>query len=127
MHATAGSGPGSGPLCSRPAGKSTARQELRRQALRGSAGSSAAHRSASWSSGTPSSLHSVTTVKNAGVGTRPVSILRRVSGDIPTAVATEVMLRGPRAARRTSPSRRPRSWSCGVKGTRTMTVILIPG
>ncbi len=32
-------------------------------------------------------------VKNAGVGTRPDSILRSVSTDIPTAVATEVMLR----------------------------------
>jgi methionyl aminopeptidase len=39
-------------------------------------------------------------VKNAGVGTRPDSILRSVSTGMPAAAATSTMLRAPRAARR---------------------------
>jgi len=78
------------------------------------------------SSGRRSSTARAATVKNAGVGTRPDSILRRVSTGMPTAAATDVMERAPRASRNTVPRRRPRSCSSGVNGTRTMTVILIP-
>jgi hypothetical protein len=66
------------------------------------------------------------TVKKAGVGARPVSILRRVSAETPAAAATSAMLRLPRARRSSAPNRSPRSRSHGVRGVLTMTVILIP-
>ena len=74
----------------------------------------------------PTSRAKAATVKKVGVGMRPVSILRRVSAEIPAAFATSTMLRSPRACRSRRPSRTPRSRSDGVKGTRTMCVIVIP-
>jgi hypothetical protein len=65
-------------------------------------------------------------VKKAGVGARPVSILRSVSADSPAAAATSTMLRSPRAWRSKAPNRSPRCRSCGVRGVLTMPVILIP-
>jgi len=72
------------------------------------------------SSESPRTLASEATVKNAGVGMRPVSILRSVSTDRPAAVATAPMLAEPRAARSVAPSLWPRSISSGVSGIRTM-------
>jgi hypothetical protein len=46
---------------------------------------------------TSSAAAKAATVKNAGVGARPVSILRSVSADTPAAAATSTMLRSPRA------------------------------
>jgi methionyl aminopeptidase len=66
------------------------------------------------------------TVKNAGVGTRPRSIFRSVSTEIPAVDATATMLREPRAARSSRPSCSPRSRSVSLNGVRTMTVIIIP-
>ena len=40
--------------------------------------------------------------------------------EMPAAPATSTMLRSPRACRSRRPSRSPRSWSDGVRGTRTM-------
>ena len=78
------------------------------------------------SSDSPNVRARAATVKKVGVGMRPVSILRRVSAEIPAAFATSTMLRSPRACRNRRPSRTPRSRSDGVKGTRTMRVIVIP-
>lgn len=50
-------------------------------------------RAASTSSGSSSAAPNATTVKNAGVGMRPDSILRNVSTDTPDAAATSTMLR----------------------------------
>ena len=63
---------------------------------------------------------SAATVKNAGAGARPVSILRSVSAEMPAAAATSVMLRPPRVSRSNRPRRSPRSRSSGVRGVRTM-------
>ena len=79
------------------------------------------------SSGRPTASATATTVKKAGVGIRPRSILRSVSGEILAAAATSTMLRSPRAARSASPSRSPRSRSELVRGTRTMARILRAG
>ncbi|WP_407647069.1 type I methionyl aminopeptidase [Actinacidiphila soli] len=56
-------------------------------------------------------------MKKAGVGARPVSILRSVSADTPAVAATSTMLRSPRASRSRAPKRSPRCRSCGLKGT----------
>ena len=56
------------------------------------------------------------TVGKAGVATRPVSILRSVSGETPASSAVASIERSPRARRSRAPSRRPRSTSAGVSG-----------
>lgn len=58
---------------------------------------SCAHAAASSSKDTSSAVARAATVKKAGVGARPVSILRNVSADTPAAAATSTMLRSPRA------------------------------
>ena len=95
----------------RPAGRS-AKLVLSSRPGRQAAGSSRAGRPVAptrASSDSPSVRASAATVKNAGVGIRPVSILRRVSAEIPAAPATATMLRSPRACRSSRPSRSPRS------------------
>jgi hypothetical protein len=57
----------------------------------------------------PRAAARVATVKNAGVAMRPVSILRNVSAGTPERAAISAMLRGPRAARKSRPSRSPRA------------------
>lgn len=47
----------------------------------------------------PSTRPSAATVKKAGAGARPVSILRSVSAEMPASAAISVMLRPPRASR----------------------------
>ncbi len=75
---------------------------------------------ASSSRGRCNAAASAATVKKAGVGIRPVSILRNVSTDTPDSPATSVMLRLPRAERSTAPSRRPRLRSSTVSIGLTM-------
>ena len=58
-------------------------------------------------------------VPNAGVGSRPVSILRNVSGDMPAACATSPRSRSARASRSSAPRRLPASICSGVSGLRT--------
>lgn len=55
-----------------------------------------------------------------GVASLPVSILRKVSGDIAAADATSTIERLPRACRMKAPKRRPRSMVSGVCGMRTI-------
>ena len=78
------------------------------------------------SSDRPSAAASAATVKKAGVGMRPVSILRSVSAGTPDAAATSTMLR--RAARLAQQRAEPLAALAflGVSGGRTMAVILIP-
>ncbi len=58
-------------------------------------------------------------VPNAGVGSRPVSILRNVSGDMPAACATSPRSRSARASRSSAPRRLPASICSDVSGLRT--------
>lgn len=64
-------------------------------------------------------------VEKAGVATRPVSILRRVSGESPAESATSSIDREPRASRSNAPRRRPRSRSAGLFGNLTMATMLL--
>src|SRR3954453_11162647 len=59
-----------------------------------------------------------TTVPKAGVGRRPPSILRSVSGEMPAARAISAWLRSPRALRRATPRRRPAAIWSGLSGGR---------
>jgi hypothetical protein len=59
-------------------------------------------------------------VPNPGEGSRPVSILRRVSGEMPAACATSARSRPARAWRSSAPRRLPASICSGVSGWRTM-------
>jgi len=61
--------------------------------------------SANASSDRSSTAAIAATVANAGVGIRPVSILRSVSFEIPEAAETSAIGRGPRASRRAAPRR----------------------
>ena len=63
----------------------------------------------------------VTIVAKAGVASRPVSIFRRVSGEMSAARATSVSVLLPRASRSRPPRRLPAASCSGVKGSRTMT------
>ena len=51
----------------------------------------------------------------AGLGIRPPSILRSVSGEMPAATATVLGSRSPRAVRMTAPRRRPAA-TCSAVG-----------
>jgi hypothetical protein len=82
--------------------------------------SESAHEAANRSREMSSADASAAMVKNVGVGTRPVSILRNVSGESPAAALTCVILRSPRASRKRFPSLRPRRCSGRVSGVRTM-------
>jgi hypothetical protein len=61
-----------------------------------------------------------TIVPKAGVGSRPVSILRSVSGEMPAAKATSPRLRSARARRSMTPRLTPAPTCSEVSGRRTM-------
>src|SRR3954471_24214835 len=72
--------------------------------------------------GKPSALHSPMTVPKLGLGIRPTSILRNVSGEMP---ASREMISGSRpalAALISAPRRCPAFTCSAVRGTRTMAV-----
>ena len=82
----------------------------------------------------PTACARIATVVKAGVGTRPVSILRMVSADSSHRAATATIDSEPRASRNNSPNRRPVARCSGLSGMRTMgsiigqeRVIVMPG
>lgn len=77
------------------------------------------------SSESPRTVAIAAIVEKAGVATRPVSIFRRVSGEIPAARATSSMERSVRARRSRAPRFCPRSISAGVSGSLTIVPMIV--